>query len=270
MKSDWIRHCLDLAKEPADLYSGSRKILQNRVLVFDTNMDLRMEDVGFTKSKMSQLSRNYIHEESIVAASALWDEYRKRPKYRSVVVSCFGKLVKNHDTGGNSRGSKMGSCLLAVVITMIDRYTVDISLHYRTTEFYKKFPADLVFVWEKILSRFDLEGLSLRKLTCMFDNITAHPAYFGAVIGHLKTPLRSLREIQEADEYFFKWICRWTARYLVPGWSRGIAKFAQAVRTKVTVESGISPEVKKKLIPMLKKYGRPERSRFELPEGDEE
>lgn len=266
MKSDWIMHCLDLAKEPADLYSGSRKILQNRVLVFDTNMDLRMEDVGFTRSKMSQLSRNYIHEESIVAASALWDEYRARPKYRSVVVSCFGKLVKNHDTGGNSRGSKMGSCLLAVVITMIDRNTVDISLHYRTTEFYKKFSADLVFVWEKILSRFNLEGLTLRKLTCMFDNITIHPAYFVTIIPHLKNPLRALREIQEEDEYFFKWVCRWTARYLVPEWGRGIAKFAQACRVKMDAEKRIPSEVTEKLIPMLKKHGKPERSKFLLEE----
>lgn len=266
MKADWVNHSLNLAKEPADLYSGSRKILQNRILVFDSNMDLTMEDVGFTKSKMSQLSRNYLHEESIIAASALWDEYRTRPKYRSVVVSCFGKLVKNHDTGGKSRGSKMGSCLLAVVITMVDRKTVDINLHYRTTEFYKKFPADLIFVWEKILPRFNLDGLEIRKVTALLDNITAHPAYFGTVIPHIDKPMRAMREIQKADEYFFKWICRWTARYLVPGWGRGIAKFSQAVRAKMAIERGIPDDVKLRLIPMLKEYGRPERSRFELPE----
>lgn len=268
MREDWVRHCIDLAKTPADLYSGSRKIIQNRILTFDGEMDFKFEDVGFTKMKMHQLARNYLHQESIDAASQLWNEYRQRPKYRSIVVSCFGKLIKNHDTGGKSRGSKMGSCLLAVVITMLDRKTISIGLHYRTTEFYKKFPADLIFVWERILSQFDLTGLEIKQTNLFFENITCHPAYFGTILPHLKTPLRTLKEIKEADEYFFKWVCRWTARYLVPGWGRGIAKFAQAVRAKQTIEAGVPDELREKLIPILKKYGRPERSRFELPEDD--
>jgi len=251
MKDDWIKHALILAKEPPDLYAGSRKILRNRILVFNPNMDLTLEDAGYSKAKMRQLERNYLHQDSIAAASQLWDEYREKPKYRSVAISCFGRLVKDH---GGPRGSKMGSCLLAITITMLNRKTAEINLHYRTTEFLKKFPADLIFVYEDILSQFNLEGMTITKVTCLFDNITIHPQYFTTIIPLLEDPISSLEAIRESDSYFHQWIVKWAGRMLIPEQGRGIAKFAQAVRVKMDAEKRISEDVKTVLVKHIKKW----------------
>lgn len=251
MKSDWISHTLELAKQKADLYAGSRKILRNRILTFDNNMDLQLSDAGYSKAKMNQLRRNYLHQESITAASGLWDEYRQGPKYRSVAVSCFGRLVKDH---GGPRGSKMGSCLLATTITMFNRKRAAVNLHYRTTEFLKKFPADLIFVFEDILSQFDFEGMEIEKITCLFDNITIHPQYFTIIIPHLDDPLAELEAIRAKDSHFHEWVVKWAGRMLIEEQSRGIAKFAQAVRIKRDAEKRIPEDVKAELIPYIKKW----------------
>lgn len=251
MKEDWVNHALRLAKEPADLYAGSRKILRNRILTFDSTPDILLTDAGYSKAKMSQLRRNYLHQDSITSAAGLWEEYREKPKYRSVAISCFGRLVKDH---GGPRGSKMGSCLLAGTITMFNRKRATVNLHYRTTEFLKKFPADLIFVFEEILSQFNFEGMEIEEVTCLFDNVTIHPQYFTTIIPHLEDPIQELTAIRKKDDYFHSWIVKWVGRMLIEEQGRGIAKFAQAIRVKMDAEKRISEEMKAELIPYIKKW----------------
>ena len=251
MKESWIRHAITLSAMPADLYSGSRKILRNIRLEFNPDMDLTLSDAGYSRNKMHQLRRNYLHEESITAASGLWDEYREKPKYRSVAISCFARLVKDH---GGPRGSKMGSCLLAVTITMLNRREAEVNMHYRTTEFLKKFPADLIFLYEDILSRFNLEGMAIKRVVAHFDNITFHPAYFVTIVPHLKDPIKSLETIRQTDQLCFDWILKWTARYLIPEQGRGIQKFAQAVRVKMDAEKRITGKTRDRLIQYIDEH----------------
>ncbi len=245
MKDAWIRHALSLAVQPAELYAGSRKIIRAQILEFDDDLDITLADAGYSKAKMSQLRRNYLHQESVDAARGLWDEYRSKPKYRSVAISCFGRLVKDH---GGPRGSKMGSCLLSVTITMLNRGEYSVELFYRTTEFLKKFPADLIFVKEDILSQFNFEGMTCRGWTCFFSNITIHPAYFVTILPHLENPVAELKAIREKDKYFSDWVIKWTSRYLIPEHGRGIQKFTQAVRVKMDADKRILGKTRDRLI----------------------
>lgn len=240
MKQEWIENALILCKTPADFYSGSRKILQNIELDFPYECTLKYEDMGYTKMKQRQLERNYLHQESIDAASALWDRYRERPKYRSVSFTCYAHFVKDHH---GPRGSVMGPCLQSVVLTMDNKgKEVDITVFYRTTEFFKKFPADLVFISDIIKSNFNLEGMKVNNMKFFFANVTVHPAYFVILLPHLEDPISELETLRRTDEYFYNWTVKWSARYLIEKYGHGIAKFSQALQVKKYATSQIQGE----------------------------
>ena len=240
MKQAWINSCLTLCRAEADFYSGSRKILQNRFLEFPYQCTLDFADMGYTKMKLRQLERNYLHQESIDAASALWDRYRARPKYRSVSFTCYNHFVKDHH---GPRGSVMGPCLQSVVLTMDNKAkNVDITVFYRTTEIFKKFPADLVFLHKILSENFNFEGMTIRPMKFNFANITVHPAYFVIIIPHLKDPVKRLEQLREIDPYMWEWVVKWTARYTIEKYGHGIAKFSQALQVKKYATERITGE----------------------------
>lgn len=236
MRDVWIDHCLAICKKPADLYCGSRKIIRNIQLTFPFECDLEMSDAGYTPSKMKQLERNYLHQESIDAAIMLWDRYRSKPKYRSVSFTCYNHFVKDHH---GPRGSVMGPCLQSVVITMLNKREADINVLYRTTEFFKKFPADLIFLKERLIPGFNFDGMTVRGVNCFFSNLTAHPAYFVTVLPHLADPIAELEILRKKDPYFWQWCVKWTSRYLIEKYGHGIQKFSQAVRVQMYAQKNI-------------------------------
>lgn len=137
---------------------------------------------------------------------------------------------------------------------MLPKKQVAINLHYRTTEFFKKFPADCVFVHERLLPGFNLTGFEVQGITMFFDNLTIHPQYFTTIIPHLEDPIGELEKIRETDSYFHGWLIKWISRMLIESQSRGIAKFAQGLRVKMDAEKRISTSMKRRLIPYLKKH----------------
>jgi hypothetical protein len=233
MKHQWVDYCLSLARTKADLYSGCRKIIRNdhwHISGEEFNGDLVMADCGFTKSKMSMLIRNYVHQESINVALKLWNERLAKGKYGSVGFTCYNHFVKGNIKGASPRGSKMGPCIQAVTLTLLDsKGKTSVDVFYRTTEMFKKFPADLVFIRDVLLPPFkikNLEGVNFH-----FANITCHPMYYVTLIPHLRD-WRSHLERLKRDKYFFDWVVKWTARYLVKEYFHGIEKFAQAMRVR--------------------------------------
>ena len=240
MKQAWVNNCLELCKTPADFYSGSRKIIQNLELQFPFECDLTLADAGYTSMKMRQLERNYLWQESVDSAVDLWNRYRQRPKYRSVSFSCYGHFVKDHH---GPRGSVMGPCMQSVVLTMDNKgKTAEITVLYRTTEIFKKFPADLVFLKERLLSGFDFSEMTMAPIRCYYVNATIHPAYFVILIPHLEDPIEELRWLRKVDPYFWEWVVKWTARYTIEKYSHGIAKFSQALQVKKYAVNRITGE----------------------------
>lgn len=241
MKTAWLNNCLQIAKTPADFYSGSRKILKDVILEFPWPCTLTYADAGYSvKMKEHQLARNYLDQESIDAASQLWDMYRQRPKYRSVTFSTVRSLIKDHK---GPRGSKMGACILGVILTMNNRGNeVEITFCYRTSELFKKFPADLVYFSDLITKNFNLDGMKVTKLKCYFANLTAHPAYFVILLPHLKDPIKSMDKLKEVDKYFFDWAVKWSSRYLIDKYGNGIQKFSQALQVQKYARTQITGE----------------------------
>lgn len=281
MKAQWIKHCMTLAETPADFYGGCRKILRGRTLEFTRlGNDLQMTDAGFTKAKMRQLQRNYHVAESRDMAKRLWKQRLDQDKYGSVGFHCYNHLIKgikqisygnrvNEKIQGSSlRASVMGPCIQAINLTLMPKGRVGVDAFYRTTELFKKFPADLVFIRDDLLSDFD-RMKDVDVIRFHFANITLHPMYFVTVMPHLDDPLASLDRLRKRDKRFFDWAVKWTGRYLLPEQHRGIAKFAQALRVQDHAQAAFKGAELRRIQKYLRDNHPGHRNEYTDPEGDD-
>lgn len=248
MKRSWLNHCLRLAREEGDFYSGARKIHRHKTLIF-TNLahDLSLEDAGYRSHKLTILTKHYLHQESRQSALDQWNTRLKKGKYGSVGFSCYNHLIKGHasldrmltSTGKVSRASIMGPCIQSICLTVNNHNETSVDIFYRTTEIFKKFPADLVLIRDVLLKDFPLPNLE--NITFHFANVTCHPMYFVTILPLLKSPILELSDLKVSDRYFHDWVVKWTARYVCDEYHRGIAKFAQAMRVYKDARDRIHP-----------------------------
>jgi hypothetical protein len=275
IKEEWVDHCIELACTPAHFYSGCRKILRNQQLLYDSwDESMVMADAGYTKSKMTMLTKNYLHEESRAVAVQLWDRRREQAKYGSVSFTTFNHFVKGKGTveeiaaKGSKRASVFGPCLQSVIITWLRKDRCEVCVTYRTTEAFKKYPADLVFLQE-LLRPFNFDGMKV-DLSFYFANVTAHPMYFITVLPHLKNPIKALERIKLNDPFFWAWCLKWSARYICEEHSRGIQKFSQALRVKKDANDRLDPAVLKALQDYFLANHPGHRNEYTAPEEDDE
>lgn len=233
MRREWLAHCLALARTPADFYSGCRKIIRGMSFRIDSLAgDLSIADCGFTKSKLTMLRRLYLHEESIAAAVTQWKRCKQRDKYSSASFHCYNHYLKSDPTKKSKRASVMGPCIQAVSLSYINKNKFAIDAFYRTTELFKKFPADLIFLRELLEQYFGITDEDTVEVRYHFANITLHPMYFVTLLPLIEDPIKELNLIERHDNRFFQWTVKWTARYICDEYMRGIAKFAQAMRVR--------------------------------------
>jgi len=254
MKQQWIDFCLDLAIKKEDFYAnGNRKIFRDlKFKVKNVSNDLQLIDAGYTNSKMNLLKTNYYHEESIQVAQQLWDKRLGQKGYGSVSFTCFAHFVKGGavDAKRAKRASVFGPCLQSVVMTRTPQHRTHIDVFYRTTELFKKFPADIVFVRDELLPNFNFDPAPIVDITFHFANATLHPMYFAVIIPHLEDPIGELEEIREKDNRYFIWVVKSTGRYLLPKYHNGIQKHSQSM----SVYNDIHKRGDKKVLKELEKY----------------
>lgn len=268
MKKEWIDHCLDLACAEATLFSGARKILRNvsfSIEKFDG--DLQLEDCGYTRSKISMLRKNYLHEESRTVAVDLWRRRIEQEKYGSVGFTTYNHFVKTDPDKKSKRASILGPCIQSVVFTLLNKKKFEIDIFYRTTELLKKFPADLIFIRDELLQPFDLTNL--HKVNFHFANLTWHPMYFVTIIPHLDEPIGELEALKLKDKFLWQWTVKWSARYICPEHKRGIEKFSQAMRVHKDAHERIKLAMLKQLQIYLRQNHPGFRNDYEGEEEDE-
>lgn len=280
MKREWVKTSLELSRVPAEFYSGARKILRSQTFTFkEFTPELVMADAGFTKSKMSMLVRNYLNEESRQAALQLWDRRLEQAKYGSIGFSTYNHYIKGgglrtpwelsqaKKSGKPHRASVMGPCIQSVTLTLLNNKRTAVDVFYRTTELFKKFPADLVFLRDILLTPFNFKDHPIESLTFYFANVTCHPMYFITMVPHIKDIVAELDELKKADKYFFDWCVKWSARYVCPEHFRGIEKFAQAMRVRQTALEAIRPRKMKELQEYLRDNHPGYRKEYVDPDG---
>lgn len=273
MRDEWLDLALTLAETPADFFSGARKIIRAKSFTFEEiENDLQLADAGYTKSKMSMLNRLYLHDESREIAVQLWDKRRGQKKYGSVSFTCFAHFVKGGsvDAKRSKRASVFGPCIQSVSLTYLDNHTTAVDVFYRTTELFKKFPADLVFLRDELLKPFNFDKCPLTSITFHFANITIHPMYFVTIVPLLKDPIKAMERIKKRDKRFYDWLVKWTARYLVPEYNRGIQKFAQAMRVHKDAHERISSDSLRDLCKYLNDNHPGYRAGYQDPDEDDD
>ena len=239
MKSEWIDACLRFSRRSADLWAGGvRKILRQRSTTFHTWDDsLTLKDVGYTDKKLRDLERLYLQRETRDAAVRKWRDVRSKGKFGNAAFSTCNHLFKNGssfeeaDEKRSKHGSVQGPCMQSVVVTWIAKDQVAIDVSYRSTELFKKFPADLVFLRDVLLTPFDFSGMEIT-VTCYFANVTVHPMYFVAILPHLNDPIGEMERIEKADPKFHRYLVTHTAHYICPEKGKSIANHSQSLRVK--------------------------------------
>lgn len=271
MKAEWLEQCVRLSYRKGDLFSGARKIIRNVHFTFeDIQPDLVYQDAGYTKNKRRALNKLYLHEESLSKAVELWEMRKSKNKYGSVSFHCYNHLLKADPEKGSKRASVMGPCLQAVTITWLSKKGCAIDVFYRTTELFKKFPADLVFLRDDVLTRFNFEDCPIQEINFHFANVTIHPMYFIVPALHMPNIFEEMDRIKKKDEYFFTWLIKWTARYLCEEHSRGIQKYAQAMRVHDEAKKVITPKQLKRWQEYLRDNHPGHRNDYVDPDAGEE
>lgn len=246
MKERWIKICQKLSATDADFYAACRKIIRNVSVNFPAETwknDLKLEDIGYTMNKLNRLKKDYVHKESHDKSVELWNHFLQSKGYRSTSFTTYNHIVKAGATSPSESIETRGPCLQSVVISLIPtgrgQRKAAVDVFYRTTELYKKFPADLLLI-DFLLEPFDFDEVPLESIQMHFANVTCHPMYVIVPAAIAGDPVDFFEHIKDHDPKFFKECVSWTHKYLVT--SRGITKFAQAIATQ------------KKALTQLEKY----------------
>jgi hypothetical protein len=267
MIEEWLDLCMSLAIKPQDFYTGgSRKIFRGASLrIPSLTHELELADVGFTKSKLSILTKHYLHEESRDVALELWKKRLDQRKYGSVGFTCYAHFVKGGqvDAKRSKIASVFGPCIQSVNITLLENKTVELDVFYRTTELFKKFPADLILLRDVLLPPFNLGPVPIK---FYFANLTLHPMYFITVVPLLADPMAELERIRKIDPKFFYYVVKMCARYLVPQYGRGIENHSQSMRVKKDANERIDKATKLQLIDYLTEHHPGYRNVYHAPQ----
>lgn len=247
MKREWIEICQKLAASKPDYRAGGKKIFRNVVFTFpDPLGPISFVEIGFTPVKMTVLKKNYIHEESRNSALSQWNNRdRDRRAHNSVGFSCYNHILKSHSVDpSNENSSVMGPCLQALTITQTVLGTAEVNVFYRTTEIFKKFPADLVLIRDHLLPGFDFSLVPLGSITFMIANVTVSPNYVIVPLQLSRDPIGFMESIREGDPTFHRASCKWILR-LFEGPTQ---KFNQARRTQNAAKRLMAEEARELLI----------------------
>lgn len=122
--------------QPAFLYSGVRKIVQDLNWTITEMPKWSYGDLGYGANKSRQMERNYINLEELERVGSILTK-RRDHQFTSVAMSM---------RGGKKDSRSMGWCMLSLVITSGPKLPTVAEVQYRSTELILKFGADLVFL----------------------------------------------------------------------------------------------------------------------------
>ncbi len=176
-----------MIEQPAFLYSGVRKIVQDVTWTIDELPDLTYEDLGYGQNKFKQLCRNYIDLGELERVRVLLD-HRAGQSFTSVAMSL---------RGASKDSRSMGHCMQTLVISWKKDYET-VEVQYRSTEVIQKFGADLVFL-RYILEELDLAPNLFR---FRFANAYLSGVFFPTLCAHWD-PIDFLEYLWEHDKKLF-------------------------------------------------------------------
>lgn len=270
MKAEWINACVRFVEQRGDVYTHYRKIFRNVQLDFQLDDELRLADAGYSTNKLSQLHRLYFHEESTAAGIFLWDRLREKKKYGSVGVTTYNHFMKSKE-GKRSNTTMMGPCLQSYCLTYLDKAHVHVDAFYRTTELFKKFPADLVFIRDTLLPQFDLEGMQVTGLTCYFANLSITANYFMTLVPFLADPIKLIDRVRRKDPQFFKVaLLHWLNVLCCADQLYRIQNHSQSMRVHIDIAKRVDKSTVREIAAYVRKHRGPMKRRTIFADDNED
>lgn len=176
-----------VAKSPIAGWQAIGKVVQGINFTTEKLPGWSLEDWGYGRNKIAQLTRNYINDEEFHRVRSVLSK-RNLNKYTSVALSLRGKPKDSRSQGW---------CMLSLVISRTKEWT-RVEVQYRTTEIILKFAADVWFLGE-LCKRLEIEP---ERYTFRFANCALSGAYFPYLIDKCDLPT-FLEAVRLADEEFF-------------------------------------------------------------------
>ena len=240
----WRDFVSELALEEPYIKAGSQAIYYDKEWTVDANkflddMSMQLDNIGFTKSKITQLTRHYQNPESIKRAASDLDDRIAGKKYGSGVWDFRGEVKKN---------TKQDYCITAGVVTYFPpkRHTRR-TVYYRTVELIFRYRADLIFLRDVIFPQFDLDTVPPDTLTFRFTNCTIHPMFGIFMLMELENAEDYLYQMCESNTDMAKQWLRWTQIHLEGGYK----SYMTAARVQRHVET-IYPKKLKSMMKIVK------------------
>jgi hypothetical protein len=223
MLKTWLRWTTEVLEIPDNFHISGKRI--SRGHTFETTAadlmtpDITLSMLGFSKKKITMLTDYYLNEESVRVALYQLEHRREKNTYGSVGITTYNHFAKKERP-------MHGPCIQSVVLTHSKGGKIDMDVFYRTTEIFKKFAADLIWLREIFLPQFNITNGGVVRFH--FANITYHPMYWVVSAPYLSSPVESLIRIHSQDPITWKGIIRWTERYVKQ--PDNLLKFKQAHR----------------------------------------
>lgn len=197
---------------------------------------ISLDMLGFSKRKISMLTEYYFNEESVIVAKKQLAYRREKNSYGSTGVTCYNHFSKKERP-------MHGPCIQSIVFTHIPNGNHRVDIFYRTTEVFKKFAADLIWLRDIMLPQFKLQPQTI--ITFHFASTTFHPMYWAVVAPYLGNPVVELGVIRKIDPIIWRGIIRWTNRFLSE--SESLEKFKQGLRVSKHLKRLMDPKKLKQL-----------------------
>lgn len=254
----WFKCINAVLHHPADksFYLSGKKIARGVQVVtklkylLASETDFTLDMMGYHSKKLRMLRELYLNQASREAALRQLQLRREKGSYGSTGMTCYNHYEKKNQ-------KIMGPCIQSVVLTHRKKGVIDVDVFYRTTEIFKKFGADLIFLKE-LLEPFKIT--SYGTLTFHFANATYHPMYWVVASPYLDDPTATLREIKTIDPQVWLGILRWTVRYTRQ--EPALSKFKQGERVSKHLHRLLPRD---KLVPLaayIEKYLPPKRTKL--------
>jgi hypothetical protein len=241
MIDEWVNWVDDLAFQEPRYYSGPQKIFQGKMwqvpgsMFFDNSIN--MQTFGYTENgnKMSFLKRHYYNREKIIEARKTVKKKWDQNSYGSASFEL--KNITKH---------RQDFCMQSCTVTHYPAGGLEVCIFYRVTEPIKKFGADLVFLKEVVLPRFN-RIKSIETITFMFSNISWHPMFICTYLAHHHEPVEFMRSISNHDPKWHKGICKWAIKYLFEGETSWVQNFSIARQNLAAMKRLMDKETEQEL-----------------------
>lgn len=240
----WADFVYRLSLKPPYLMVGSQAIypmtswtIPGSLLLDDSSMSLQR--IGFTNTKIKMLTHHYLNEPTIERAKFDLDARIEEWKYGSGVWDFRGEP---------KRTTKQDYCMTAGVVAFYptkNNSHTRVTIYYRTVELIFRYRADLVFLRDVVLPKFELGRCPPDKIIFQYANSTLHPMFYVMLLCEVEDPDEYLSVLKLKNPQVFREAVRWSKVHLAGEYRKYLTAARVQDNLRKAVPAGVIEDVRK-------------------------